>query len=235
MENVFLSFSFQPADRELVSEVEKLLFSHNVNVVTGRRLGGGQLTDEIKIRIDDSDALIALLTRRDQLASGAWRTHDWVRDELNFARGANKRAIALIESDVEVSGAFGDHEHIPLDREDRLNAFLALSETVGIWKAQSGRVVKVKIMPEALAQHPGHLNEQIQCQYRFMKTSTGIKTDWMTTTTESEGGGAVVYLQGVQDDYLIQLQIDDGQTQWMSALSPQLVVIELSPVPGGTS
>ncbi len=233
MENVFLSFSFRDPDRELVSQVEKLLFSHNVNVVTGRRLGGGQLTDEIRARINDSDALIALLTRRDQLASGAWTTHDWVRDELNFARGANKKAIALIEIEVETGGAFGNHEHIPLDREDKLSAFLALSETVKIWKAESGRLVKVKIMPEALAQHPGHRNEQIQCQYRFMKTSTGIKTEWMSTTTESEGGGAVVYLRGVQDDHLIQLQIDDGQTQWMSELSPQLVVIELSSVPGG--
>ncbi len=233
MENVFLSFSFRDSDRELVSEVEKLLFSHNVNVVTGRRLGGGQLTDEIRTRIDEADALIALLTRRDQLASGGWTTHDWVRDELNFARGAEKRAIALIETEVETGGAFGDHEHIPLDRDDKLNAFLALSETVKIWKAESGRLVKVKIMPKALAENPGHLTGQIQCQYRFMKTSTGRKTDWLTTTTESEGGGAVVYLQGVQDDHLIQLQIDDGQTYWISELSPQLVEIELNPMAGG--
>jgi len=53
-----------------------------------------------------------------------------------------------------------------LDREDKLSAFLALSETVKYWKAESGRLVKVQIIPEALAQHPGHRAEQIQCQHR---------------------------------------------------------------------
>ncbi|MBL7161087.1 MAG: TIR domain-containing protein [Anaerolineales bacterium] len=233
MENIFLSFSFRDSDRELVSQLEKLLVSHNINVVTGRRLGGGQLTDEIRSKINQSGALIALLTRRELLASGDWTTHDWVRDELNFARGANKKAIALIETDVQTGGAFGNHEHIPFDRANPMSAFLALSETVGIWKAQSGRIIKVNIMPETLAQHPGHANGQIQCQYRYMKASLGELTEWMTTTTLPEGRGAVVYLRGVQDDYLIQLQIHDGQTQWISPVSPQLVVIELNPVAGG--
>ena len=51
MKNIFLSFSFRDADRELVAQVEQLLASHNIAVVTGRRLGGGQLTPEVMQRI----------------------------------------------------------------------------------------------------------------------------------------------------------------------------------------
>jgi hypothetical protein len=233
VKKVFLSFSFRDADRELVGQVEQLLASHNITVVTGRRLGGGQLTPEVMQRIDDSDGLVALLTRRDQLASGQWTTHDWVRDELNHARQNNKKAIALIETEVHTGGAYGGHEHIPLDRSTPTSAFLALSETIGIWKMQSGRTVKISIMPETLARHPGHASGQIQCQYRYIFRSDGTLTDWQPATTIPEGGGAVVYLDGVQDDYLIQMQIHDGQTQWISPVSPQLIVIEFNPVNTG--
>jgi len=108
-----------------------------------------------------------------------------------------------------------------------------LWQTGDIWKMQSGQTVKISIMPEALAQHPGHASGQIQCQYRYMFRSTGTLTDWQPAITIPEGGGAVVYLDGVQDDYLIQMQIDDGQTQWISPVSPQLIIIEFSPVPAG--
>jgi hypothetical protein len=233
LKTVFLSFSFRDADRELVARVEQLLASHNITVVTGRRLGGGQLTPEIMQRIDDADGLVALLTRRDQLATGGWTTHNWVRDELNRARQSKKRAIALIETEVQTGGAYGSHEHIPLDRANPIDAFLALSETLGIWQMMSGRTTKVSIMPEALAQHPGHATGQIQCQYRFLNRSDGKSTSWKTASTFPEGGGAVAFLDNVQDDHLIQLKVNDGQTEWLSPLSPQLIVIELKPVTGG--
>jgi hypothetical protein len=48
MRTVFLSCHFGEADRELVHRAEGLLESHNLRVVTGEELGGGELTAEVK-------------------------------------------------------------------------------------------------------------------------------------------------------------------------------------------
>ncbi len=63
MKRVFLSFSFRQEDRDLVHDVEQLLASHDLAVLTGRVTGGGQLTEEIMKRIQSCDALVALATR----------------------------------------------------------------------------------------------------------------------------------------------------------------------------
>ncbi len=77
-EKIFLGFAFRNEDRELATNIEVLLASHNIKMITGEHLGGDQLTDAVTERIDQADALIGLLTRREQLASGGWTTHQWV-------------------------------------------------------------------------------------------------------------------------------------------------------------
>lgn len=69
---VFLAFSFRPDDKSLVRYLEQLLSSHFVQVVTGERLGGEQLTPAVKGRIEQADGLVAPPTRRDPLAAGGW-------------------------------------------------------------------------------------------------------------------------------------------------------------------
>ena len=65
--------------------------------------GGGDLTEEAKGLIKGVDALVALLSRRDPLPTGGWTIHDWVKFELDFARNINKRAIALVEQEGQLS------------------------------------------------------------------------------------------------------------------------------------
>lgn len=234
MKKIFLSFSFRNADRELVAAVEQLLASHHIQVTTGRRLGGDTLTEAIKEKINQADGLVALLTQREPLANGGWTTHDWVRDELNFARNANKKAIALVETGVQLGGAYSDHEHIPFTRDENLlDAFLAISDTIGIWKMQAGRLLKVRIMPESLAREPRLLNGQAQLKYRYL--TNGEFTPWKTILPIPEVGATVVYLPGSRDSDLIQLQMTDGPVLWQSPATPQLIEIKLEPVTGGST
>jgi hypothetical protein len=72
MKRIFLSFSFRDEDKPLVAAVERLLACHDLQVVTGMRLGGGALTQEVMKRIESCDGLVALLTRRQELAGGGW-------------------------------------------------------------------------------------------------------------------------------------------------------------------
>jgi hypothetical protein len=89
---VFLSHSFRPEDRHLVAKIDSLLGAQDVLVATGRRLGGAAITPEILRRIETTDALVALLTRRERIGeeeAGRWTTHNW--NQLCAGRDKGRR------------------------------------------------------------------------------------------------------------------------------------------------
>lgn len=131
---VFLAFSFRDEDKPLVAEIARLLRSHSIQMVSGEDLGGEELTPAVKQRIEASDGLIALLTRRDPFLKGGWASHDWVRDELGHAREKKKHTIALVEDGVDVGGMSQPHEFIPLDKSQPEKALLQLARTLGAWE-----------------------------------------------------------------------------------------------------
>ncbi len=232
MKKIFLSFSFQDSDRILSNQVEQLVDSHNLTRVTGERAGGEPLRDRIFEQIRKCDGLIALLTRRDQLADGAgWKPSEWVVNELNHARTNGLRTIALVEDGVVVSGAFTDHERIHFKREELVDAILSLSATLGLWQREAGRRVKVRIMPETLSRAPRFVRGQMGLEYRYL--IDGEPTDWKPITPIPEVGSTVVYLPGVQDGHLIQLQVRDGPNEWQSNFVHQSLEVELNQVSGG--
>ena len=230
MKKVFLSFAFRDEDRGLVTAAEQLLASHDLVAVTGKRLAGEALTPAVMQRIEACDALVALLTRRDLKASGKWTTHDWVRDELNHARTRGIRAVALLENEVEVGGAYAEHERIPLDRGNPLDAFLALSDTIGLWKREEGQLLKIRIMPDELASMASFSGANPKCRYRFLVK--GAPTEWRETEQIPEPGGTFLWAGGAQEDFLIQVQLEDGGKHWISPAYPQYVSVELKPVGG---
>ncbi len=223
----FLGFSFRDQDRSLVQYAEQLLASQYVQMVTGERLGGEQLTPEVQRRIEGCAALVALLTRRDARQDGKWTTHQWVLDELSWARGKQKRAIAMVEDGVDVGGMFQSHEQIPFRREDPIQAFLRLSETLGLWKREVGRTVKVQVMPPTLAKKLGGGNRPLQCRHRLWLQ--GRYTEWREVTPVPEGGGTFVYVEGVQDEHLIQLQVQEAKKTWESTATSQWMQVMLAP------
>jgi len=226
MKRIFLAFAFRDADRQLANQVQQLLGSHDVPVITGENLGGEALTPAVKERINDSDALIALLTQRDKINKNKFTTHQWVQEELNYARDSKIRNIAMIETGVDVGGMYASHEYIPFERQNPLPAFLRLSDTVGQWKREIGRTLKVMILPPDLARTIGQ--GEIKCRYRF--SAEGKWTKWNESDTFREIGGTFVYLEGVRDDHTIQLEVKLKQAKWQSIATPQWVQIELSQI-----
>lgn len=81
MNKVFLAFPFNSKGGKpvlnLVRDIGRLLQSHGLAVVTGETLGGQELTPAVQKRIQESDALIALLTCEKKLAGrGGWKPSD---------------------------------------------------------------------------------------------------------------------------------------------------------------
>ena len=225
MRTTFLAYAYREPDHALAAQVERLLASHNVRAVTGRTVGGEAITDEVKARIEKADGLIALLTRRDQLAASGWTTHPWVRDELTHARGQDKPAIALLEEGVTPGGAYDENEYVPLDPANPAEALLRLSETIGEWKRKAGRTIKVQILPDDLAAMLSGVNGLV-CRYRLVEG--GRLHEWKPADLIPETGGAFLYLRGVQDDHLVQVEIErPQQSSWFSVATSQFLPINL--------
>jgi len=229
---VFLSHSFREEDSDLVAKIEALLSSHDVRMLTGRRLAGAQVTQAVMDRIDRSDGLIALMTRRETVGDpqqGRWRTHPWVVDELNHARGRPTPipTISLMQDGVEPEGAYADHERILFSNATVLDAFLALSETLRIWKSQRGRVRMAHLLPDEVGRQL-RANRNLQCRFRFVALD-GSATAWATAEPMPGQGGTILYLNGVRDDtaqVLIEIA-DQQQTRWWSELTPQHIRIDM--------
>jgi hypothetical protein len=230
---VFLSHSFSSEDRELVQAVERLLNSQDMVVTTGRHLAGGQLHPEIRNRIDNSDGLVALKTRRDRLVGpdeNLWRSSPWIDYEYNHAREQDKHAIALVENGVEIDGGpFDGYERIALDREDPLEAFLALSETLWQWKERTGIRRVVQIRPNDLGRN-FRINRNLKCRYRFTDRE-GHTGEWIDTKPVLPASGTLLYLTGVRDnDTYIEVQIlqpQDENPRWYSPATPQFISVEM--------
>ena len=221
--NVFLAFSFRDEDKPLVGYIDRLLASQFVQLRTGENLGGSQLTPTVQRRIEESDALVALLTRRDQLSSGGWTTHQWVLDELAWARSKNKPAVALVEDGVEPGGMFQPHERIHLDRGNPVEALLRLAETVASWKLDVGRQIKVQLAPEEIASKLGE--GEVPCRHRLWHQ--GRFTEWRDAMPVPEAGGTFLYLDGVREDHLIQIRAEDAGKVWQSPATSQWMMVQL--------
>lgn len=221
MNKVFLSCSFREQDRELVTAVEGFLKSLDVQPITGDALGGSVLTSAIMDRIEQCDALIALATPRDRLTKGKFNTHPWVRDELNHARGRKMLAIAVVEKSVDMQGAYQEHERINYDPDQPLPAFIKLAQTVGLWRQQSWRKLRVRLLPDSLSTKLGSAT----CEYRF--TSDGRPTPWREAGLIHEVGGTVAWLNGAQEDSLVELRVSLGGGTWSSRAVPQWIHVKL--------
>jgi hypothetical protein len=64
---IFLGFSFRPENERVVRDIDRLVRSHGLVLVTGEALGGAGLTPEIQSRISQADALVTLLTREEKI------------------------------------------------------------------------------------------------------------------------------------------------------------------------
>jgi hypothetical protein len=230
MDTIFAAYSYRSEDKDkvrpIVTAIETLLASHDVRVATGESLGGGLLTPEIQRRITDADGLIAVVTGDTKKPSGKYTPHPWVRDELNYARGINRPSIALVESSVDVDGAYQEHEIIRFgDGVDALISLSKLAHTIGLWKRERGRRVKIRILPDDLGARCAKENSNAVCEYRFIRN--GKATEWMKTSVFGEIGGTFVYAAGAQFDVMVEVRIKVGKQKWQSKATPEFITTQL--------
>lgn len=224
---IFLGFSFRDKDKAIAALVDQLIASHLAEVKTGKDLEGEQLTPAVQQRIEDCHALVGILTRRDRKNDGQWTTHQWVQEEINWARGKDRKAIALVEQGVDLGGMSQSHEYILLEKNKPLKALLTLSDTIGLWTRELGRIVTVQIMPDAIAGKVEDGGNGVQCRHRLWLG--GEYSPWQDSAPRSEVGGTFVSVNGVRDEHLIQLEVRQARMVWRSVATSQWIQVTLKP------
>ena len=227
MQNIFLSFRFREKDallvRPTVQALETLLESFDIRAITGQYLAGEPLTAAIKARIKACGGCIALLTPDGPKRGGKYAAHGWALGEINYARANDIPAIALVHHEVENKGIFQDHEYALWNPKNNLPAILKIAQTVGQWKRTSGKLAKIKIVPEEVgirvARNGG------RCSYRIVKE--GVATPWREASVYGEIGGAFAHVAGMQDDAFIELKVEVDGEKWLSRVTPQFLQVEL--------
>jgi hypothetical protein len=231
MDRIFLAFSYRSADQQIVRPMieftEAVLEAHAIRAITGESVGGEALTPAIMSRINDCDALIAVLTPNQQREDNSFDPHPWVRDELNYARGQNKSCIALIHPSVAIEGAWQEHERIIWNPGDPLQAARRLVQTVGLWKLESGRVLKIMLLPEDVATRIARNPKRATCEYRLIHNPTGKATQWRQANVFGEIGGTFAWIRGALDDSLLEVRVQLGRELWYSRAAPQFIPTKL--------
>lgn len=225
MDSVFVAHWFDDKDKPLVSEIDRILFSHGVRPVTGHHTGGGALEDGVKQRINESDCLIALATRRGEIVEGGWNTHPWVINEYGHAKGEGMDAIAIVEQGVDWRGMYAAHEYIALDRDHPSDALLKLSNTIGVWKDKAGESWRLQVLPEELAENLEMQGANIECTYRTV--DQGNYGDWHSVTPVPEPGGVFLYVKGLRDRHLVEVRVTTPNGQWKSPATPKSMPVTL--------
>jgi hypothetical protein len=235
---IFLSYSFDDKDRDVVNAVERLCKNQDVQVRTGEVIGGNQIPQEVYNRIDKSDAVVSLWTRDQAIAGGGYTTHWWVVEELNYARrppAANeefrvvkpKHTIALLEDGVPNAGPYAHYEHIPFDRTNPDRAYLRLVNTIGLWKKVIGRAIRVQLTPDHVARAAGRYGSPYKCYYRFSTLDNDNTTEWFPAKAKAEAIGTFLLLRGVRDEHMIEIMVENGAKTWSSRATPLWMPIEL--------
>ena len=173
MDTIFLSYTYNPhpdyidETEELVKNIKIVAESQDLRVITGADLGGEALTLEIKKRIEDCDALVALIT---PWADGYGNpdTPPYVHDEYTYAVNKEKHAIRLLHTKLKSQGMYINQEYIPYDPKQTVEALLKLMRTLVLWKKTLGRSHEIQFLPTELVNSLNGDDSDSRCEYQLL-------------------------------------------------------------------
>jgi hypothetical protein len=207
---IFLSFSFRYG-QDLTRAVERLLASHDVAPITGRRLAGEPVDAAVKTKITEADALISLVVRNPNPQQGEGLWSQAVNQEYDFATNRPMPCIAVVEDGLAFQG-MNPKERIKYDPANPMETILQIAETVAEWRRTLGQELRVQILPSSLADKLDN-DALMKCSHRYWEKD--IPTPWKDVQHISEEEGTFIYLRGLREVHRIELQVTGPQKNVM--------------------
>jgi hypothetical protein len=167
-----------PYDAEWVEKYAiPLIKTYAVTVDTGKEMAGQRIQEGIMQKIQGADAAVFFTTRRGQDPgnANAWKTSDWVVEEITYAKSLQKELILdMREEGVEYPNKlFEERQHIIMDPNDRLQSLVKLGEAISQWRRLT---IRLKLLPDdfikALRQR--FLRNDYTCTYSISRRGNTI-------------------------------------------------------------
>jgi len=218
---VFVAYGYNERDKWIPGMVFPILEAFGIEVVTGENMSGRIIAETVRERINNSDALIGFLTRRDDLGNGTYSMHEWVKNEISGAWGLNRKFIEVLENGVPSPlGATQDRQYLKYD-ETRRDWFLVdLVIAISEWICEN--TLRIRLLPSDFYESVKPLIRQranILCQYRFLIGSN--ESGWHTASLFNVPAGVVIDvntkdLPSRLNDVLIQVTLQANGMTWTS-------------------
>jgi hypothetical protein len=227
--NIFICFGYNENDKWIKELVFPLVTAFDGNVTTGEDLLGGIISQEVTDRIRKADGVLAFLTPRDEMASGRFTTHQWVRDELTTAIAYKVPAVEIREAKVDPQGGIvGDRQRLEFSVDDKAKLLLDIAKLLSSWR-RNFKSRRLFLMPRDIVQdaRPYINKNDLKCTYQFMTGST--QSEEFEARPFRFGQGLCVDIYNVpSEDSLVQVTIRGPQFEWTSDYeSVQLLSINL--------
>ena len=160
----FVSHSFTDPDKQLVQEFVAILTEietlHRAQFSWDRaiRSEARPLSEKVTSVFEDKNVFIGICSKRERVYPDdpvpkspfdslrfvnvsrlAWKTSDWILQEIGFARGRNLKSILLVENDViPPAGIMGDLQYIRFDRRYPAACVVELMQMISSLSAPGG-------------------------------------------------------------------------------------------------
>jgi hypothetical protein len=213
---IFVAFGYNDRDRWIPNLVFPIVKAFGDEVVSGEEVQGEQISDAVIREIRQSNALMAFVTRRDQISENRWTTHRWVTDELSHAIAFQLPVAEVRESGVDEQGGIaGDRQRILYKESERDKCLVEIVKTLGRWHASD--TIELKLMPDECIQavRPLLRNPGLRCMYQVLERN-GTMGDPVPAQILPITGGLFVRARNVPPMSYIQIRVECAGKSWSS-------------------
>lgn len=219
MEKLFLSYTYRPhpqheTDLERLRKcVVRAVEAMGLRIVDGVDVGGRPLDDALRKRIEDADALIALVTPQ---ADDAGNVVDpaFVLSEFQYAEGQKKPTMRVIHDLLAARGLGAGNEYTPYRPGAEVDVVLKLMNTIALWTREYGKVARVRVEPDELAaqydEAQGH-----RCEIQVI-SANGDYRDFERAKLQPEPGAAYIVLPKMRPGERVRLRLRMGAKTWQT-------------------
>jgi len=219
VEKIFLSYTYRPhpdhaTDLERLRRcVVRAVEAMGLRIVDGVDVGGRDLDEALKARIESADALIALQTPQSDLA-GNIVSPDFVVSEFQYAEGRRKPTFRVLHEQLKVRGLGSGNEHAAYAPGKELDVILKLMNTIAVWRQEYGRDARVRIEPQDLAVRYDEMQGD-RCEFQLI-SATGQFRDFERANLQLAPGAAYVRLPGIRNGDTVRLRVTQDGRRWQS-------------------
>lgn len=217
---IFVAYGYNERDRWIEDYVIPVVIAFGCEVVHGKAVYGGVLPDEIIKAIRTSDALIGFTTRREEMAPGQYRTHDWVVQELLTAHTQDPRIpwVEVREDGVISPGGIldsADAQRIDYQPDDRAACLVKLAQALRRFQ-EVAKVTMIRLGPTTVVEQISPLLDDPNFACTCQTLRGAVQLPPRRTPVFPIKGGLFVQLRGVASGELVRITISVGGRTWRS-------------------